>query len=421
MSTETKPSNHLTAAEVRAILTEGLADAVQDGERVLVIIPDSTRTAPLPLFFRLFHELLQARTTALDFLVALGTHPVMSETALNRLLGLTSEERATTYAHTHIFNHRWDLPGTFATLGVIPGSEIAAITEGWLAQDVRVRINRRIYDYDRLVICGPVFPHEVVGFSGGTKYFFPGIAGPEVIDATHWLGALLTSKDIIGTHPTPVRALIDKAAALVPTPWLTCNLVVNHDGLAGLYVGAYADAWPQAVALSKQLHIRYVDRPYPRVLSIMPEMYDDIWTAAKGMYKLEPVVADGGEVVIYAPHIDEISYTHGPILDEIGYHVRDYFVTQWERFKRYPWGVLAHATHLRGAGTYDPATGGERPRIKVILATRISPERCARLNLGYRDPDTLDIRTWERAPGTLVVPHAGEMLYRLAHDRGAGL
>jgi nickel-dependent lactate racemase len=365
--------------------------------------------------FRLFHELLGERTAALDFLVALGTHPVMSEEALNRLVGITAEERGTTYAGTRILNHRWDRKETFVTLGVIPASELAAVSGGRLAQDVKVTINRLALQYDRIVICGPVFPHEVVGFSGGTKYFFPGIAGAEVINVTHWLGALLTCQAVIGTHPTPVRAIIDRAADLVPTPWLTCNLVMARGGLAGLTVGPYAEAWPQAVALSRRLHVRYVERPYRRVLSVMPEMYDDIWTAAKGMYKLEPVVEDGGEVVIYAPHIDEVSYTHGAILDEVGYHVRDYFVAQWERFEGYPWGVLAHSTHLRGAGTYDRSTGVERPRIQVTLATRIPAERCARLSLGYLDPASVDIAAWENreGEGILVVPHAGELLHRL--------
>ena len=145
----------------------------------------------------------------------------------------------------------------------------------------------------------------------------------------------------------------------------------------------------------------------------MPTMYDDIWTAAKGMYKLEPVIADGGEVIVYAPHIDEISYTHGAILDEIGYHVRDYFLKQWDRFKEYPGGVLAHSTHLRGIGTFDD--GIERPRIRVTLATRIPRERCERLNLGYLDPDTIDLDDWRgrENEGLLLVPKAGEMLYRL--------
>jgi nickel-dependent lactate racemase len=154
-------------------------------------------------------------------------------------------------------------------------------------------------------------------------------------------------------------------------------------------------------------------------LSIVPEMYEDLWTAAKGMYKMEPAIADGGEVVIYAPHLTEISYTHGPIIDQVGYHVRDYFVKQWDRFKEYPWGVLAHSTHLKGLGTYDADTGVERPRIQVTLATGIPRERCEKVNLGYLDPATIDRSEWDgrEAEGVLVVPRAGEMLYRIKRAR----
>jgi nickel-dependent lactate racemase len=145
-------------------------------------------------------------------------------------------------------------------------------------------------------------------------------------------------------------------------------------------------------------------------------MYDDLWTAAKGMYKLEPAIADGGEVIIYAPHITEVSYTHGKVIDQIGYHVRDYFVKQWDRFKDYPWCVLAHSTHLRGMGAYDAKTGIEHPRIKVTLATGIPRERCERINLGYLDPATIDVSEWEgrEDEGILVVHKAGEMLYKIS-------
>jgi len=148
-------------------------------------------------------------------------------------------------------------------------------------------------------------------------------------------------------------------------------------------------------------------------------MYDDLWTAAKGMYKMEPAVADGGEVIIYAPHIDEISYTHGRIIDEIGYHVRDYFLKQWDRFKHYPWGVLAHSTHLRGIGTYE--NGIEQPRIAVTLATRIPPERCKRVNLGYMNPDAIRMDEWQgrEEEGIVVIPKAGELLYRVRPSRAS--
>ncbi len=405
----------LNSDEVRALVAQAFAQVDLEGRRVLVIIPDSTRTMPLPLMFRAFHENLWGRVAALDYLVALGTHPIMSDEALNRLVGITAEERATTYAGVHLFNHHWDQPDSLMQLGVIPEAEVAELSQGMLVQDLPVTVNKLVADYDQLIILGPVFPHEVVGFSGGHKYFFPGIGGPEVTNFTHWLGALITSYEVIGTPHTPVRAVIDRAAALIDRPTLCFALVVTYQGLAGMYVGSPQEAWQAAAGLSSQLHVLYVDKPYRRVLSVMPTMYDDLWTAAKGMYKMEPAIADGGEVIIYAPHITEISYTHGKVLDEIGYHVRDYFAKQWDRFKGYPWGVLAHSTHLKGMGEYDAETGIERPRIQVTLATSIPRERCERVNLGYLDPASIDLSEWQgrEAEGILMVPKAGELLYRV--------
>jgi nickel-dependent lactate racemase len=404
----------LTEAEVRDLTAEALAQADLTGKRVLAIIPDGTRTAPLDLFFRTFGELLGGQVAALDYLVALGTHPPMDDAALSRLVGV--EVRDGRVGPARILNHRWDLPETFATLGTITEGETRNTSRGLLAQPVPVTINRLILDYDQLIVCGPVFPHEVVGFSGGNKYFVPGIAGRGIINVTHWLGALLTSQAIIGVADTPVRRMIDRAAAFIPTPRLCFALVMHGESLHGLYVGSMEAAWRAATELSARLDIVTVERPFRRVLSCMPEMYDDLWTAAKGMYKVEPIVADGGEVIIYAPHITEVSFTHGGTIDEIGYHVRDYFLKQWDRFQGYPWGVLAHSTHLRGVGTYED--GVELPRIRVTLATGIARERCECIGLGYIDPATVDPDEWadREGEGILVVRRAGEMLYRLSRN-----
>jgi nickel-dependent lactate racemase len=405
----------LTESEIRRILRQALDRVDFRARRLLIIIPDGTRSGPVDLFFRLFHELLGDQVAALDYLIALGTHRPMSEQAIYDRLGVDPLDMGENgrYGGINVFNHAWEKPDTFCTLGEIPAEEIRRLTNGRFAEPIAVTINKMIFDYDLVLVCGPVFPHEVVGFSGGNKYFFPGISGQEVIDFTHWLGALLTSFAIIGEKDTPVRAVIDQAAGLIEAPKLACCFVVKDGGCAGVYVGQVEEAWSQAAELSRQVHIRYVDRPFRQVLSLMPEMYDDLWTAAKGMYKLEPIIADGGEVVIYAPHIAEVSYTHGHLIDEIGYHVRDYFVRQWERFSHMPWGVLAHSTHLRGIGSYED--GVERPRINVTLATQIPAERCRRLNLGYRDPASIDVKTWREREdeGILVVPNAGELLFRL--------
>jgi nickel-dependent lactate racemase len=189
----------LSESEVRELTASALSSAGLDGKRVLAIIPDSTRTAPIPMMFRLFHEFLDNRVKALDFLIALGTHQPMSDEAINRHVGITAGERATRYAKTGVFNHRWDTPDQLIELGEISESEIAEITGGLLRQSVNVRLNKMIFDYDQIIICGPTFPHEVVGFSGGNKYFFPGVSGAEVINFSHWLGAVITSYEVIGT------------------------------------------------------------------------------------------------------------------------------------------------------------------------------------------------------------------------------
>jgi nickel-dependent lactate racemase len=312
-----------------------------------------------------------------------------------------------------IFNHRWDDPATFLQLGTIPAREISDLTGGRLTQDVPVALNRLVTEYDHVLVCGPVFPHEVVGFSGGTKYLYPGIAAPEIIHFTHWLGALITSSEVIGTMDTPVRAVINRAAALLQTPLSLLSLVVTHDGVAGVFCGDVHETWRQAASLSARRHIVWVDKPFDRVLAVMPPMYDDLWVAAKGTYKSEPAVADGGEVVIYAPHVKEVSHVHGRMIEEIGYHCRDYFLAQWDRFGSYPGGILAHSTHVKGLGTFDAATATETPRIRVTLATGIARDRCDRINLGYLDPARLDPASWPSDDGTLVVPRAGEMLYRV--------
>ena len=404
----------LSDADVCRIVAEGFASAAIDGKRLLVLIPDATRTMPMALMFEALAGTLGPRAAALDYLVALGTHQPMSDEQLSRLVGRpVADGRA---GRSRVFNHRWDLDGTFVTLGTIPAAEIASLSGGLLSVDVPVSLNKLLLEYNHLVICGPVFPHEVVGFSGGTKYLVPGVAGPDIINFTHWLGAVITSSAVIGAGYTPVRAVIDRAAAMVDRPMSCISLVSMQDGVAGLYVGSPRESWDAAAALSARTHVVWVDRPFTRVLSMMPAMYDDLWTAAKGMYKLEPAMADGGEIVIYAPHITEVSYTHGRIIDEIGYHCRDYFLAQWDRFGHYPGGVLAHSTHVKGLGTYNAATGVERPRIQVTLATGIPEERCRRVNLGYLDPASVRVDDWKgrEADGVIVVPRAGEMLYRLA-------
>ena len=408
------PGASLSEEEVTAFIHESLAEADVDGRSVCLVVPDGTRSCPLPLLLGAIHGALAGRATRITVLIALGTHAAMGEGQLAAHLGYPEGELATAYPGMTVLNHEWWDPETLVSVGTITGERISELSEGRLDQPVDVRLNRHVVEHDVALVVGPVFPHEVVGFSGGNKYFFPGVAGQEVIDLSHWLGALITSADIIGTRGiTPVRALINEAASLVPAERLALCLVVRSGStvLHSISFGTPESAWAAAAEVSAETHVRYLDAPVRRVLSIMPEKYEDIWTAAKGFYKLEPVVADGGEVILYAPHVTQIAAMH-PEINEIGYHCRDYFVKQWDRFKHLHWGVLAHSTHLRGAGTYDE-TSGEQLRLTVTLATGIPEDVVRAANLNFLDPREVDVAAFEADPETLVVPQAGEVLFRL--------
>lgn len=385
-------------------------------QRVLVLIPDHTRSLPLPFLFRSLVDTLD-EVKQLDFMVALGTHPPLSDASIYTLVGITAEERNTTFRYVGLLNHEWNTPSALTSLGAMQDDEIKQIAgQNWhssLPKNVEIRINKAVLEYDHILILGPTFPHEVAGFSGGAKYLFPGISGPDMINATHWLGALAEVVGTIGIKETPVRAMIHAAASRLKTPVTLIGLVVEGHGLSGLFIGDYLSAWSEAADLSAQRHIHWVDTPFQRVLSCAPAMYDELWTGAKAMYKLEPAVAIGGEVVIYAPHLDTVSHVHGKYIYEVGYHILPYFLKDWERFKDIPLGVLAHSTHLRGSGVME--NGIEKPNVKVTLASKISAEDCARLNVGYLDPRGIDLMEWKDrdAEGVLYVPKAGEILYRL--------
>jgi len=384
-------------------------------QKVLVLIPDHTRSLPLPFLFRAMVAALD-NTRQLDFMVALGTHPPLSQANLEKLVGITADERKTTFARVGLLNHDWSNPEALVSIGKIEQSQIKLIAgDLWhtsLPDQVDIRINKAVFLYDHILILGPTFPHEVVGFSGGAKYFFPGISGPDMINATHWLGALAGVVSTIGVKNTPVREMINVAAGNLSTPVTLIALVVEGHDVSGLFIGDHLSAWSAAADLSASRHIRWCEKPFQKVLSCAPKMYDELWTAAKAMYKMEPAVAMGGEVVIYAPHLDVVSHVHGKYIHEIGYHILPYFLQDWECYKHIPLGVLAHSTHVRGSGHMQG--GQEKPNVSVTLASKISPEDCARLNLGYLDPTSVKIEEWcdREDEGVLYVPRAGEILFK---------
>ena len=408
------PETVLTGKDIQNIVAEGTPEALYRNKRVLVLTPDATRTCPLPVLVPAVNTVISKSCRQLDYMVALGTHPVMIEREILDLYGIDDDDRKNKFRKSTFYCHRWDIPDMFHRLGELYEDYITAISGGLLQETVQIDINRRIFNYDLLIILGPVFPHEVVGYSGGAKYLFPGISGGEFLHFFHWLGAVTTCSGIIGIKDTPVRNVIHRAVEKVDVPIHCLSLVVkDNNRICGLYVGDVIGSWSKAADLSTSIHIVTRIKPFKLVIGRALEMYKDIWVAGKVMYKLEQVVADGGTLIIYAPHIHNISKTWGHYIEKIGYHVAEYFLAQMDRFKDIPRGVMAHSTHVKGTGSYE--NGIEKPRIDVVLATAISQETCRKINLGYIDPATMRLEDFmnREEKSILFVDHAGEILYKL--------
>jgi nickel-dependent lactate racemase len=400
----------MDAASIREIVRSSVEEwPVRAPARVLGIIPDKTRTfSP-----QVIHELLAAcqdRGLHLDFLIATGTHAPMTDAESAYFLKSAGHEDL--FRNAIIANHTTD-PSDLVSLGTLEASEVRELSGGLLTDEIPVRMNRMALEYDMLVVIGPVFPHEVIGMSGGWKYFFPGISGAELIDHSHWLGALHGIGNIIGRSETPVRRLVERAGMLVLArrPVSCFSLVLGPRGLHGLFHGDPVESHRAAARLSRDVNVVWTDRRYKRVVAQCPAKYDELWTGGKLAYKTQEVVKLGGQIVLHAPHLDLIAPQH-PDVEKIGYHCLDYFTGQWERFKNTERSSLAHSTHVSGPGVYQD--GVETLHARRVLASKVSPAHCASINLDYLPPESIDFTT-HRPFGddedTLWVPQAGEQLY----------
>jgi nickel-dependent lactate racemase len=404
----------LTVATLTEIVHQAL-DVIQPGERVLAIIPDKTRDDNTHLLFPIASDSLTKRGVgAFDALVAQGTHPPMSESQKRLKIGDTD-------FHGHLFDHRWDSPDDLITIGELSAESVRQLTGGLIEHAVPVSINKLLAPgiYDTVLVFGATVPHEVAGFAGGAKYFFPGIAGPELTHTTHWLGALAGIENIIGQVETPIRRLIEAASDLIAARIISLNTVVSRQGneliTHALFAGDIREAFRRAAEVSRQVHIRYTGRKYKRVVALLDPHYDELWVGGKASYKLGAIIEEGGELIIYAPHLTRLSETHGALIEKYGYApletVRDMLGVSPEL--RENLCIAAHLAHVAYAGRVDER-GRVVPRYNITMATGLDEETCRRVNLGYLDHRTFDYEALRDEPETLIVEDAGRDLYLAA-------
>ena len=388
-------------------------DVIEPGERVLAIIPDKTRDDNTHQLFPLAAEFLAQRgVTSFDALVAQGTHPPMSESQKLAKIGCADFRGC-------LFDHRWNEPDELITLGELSAESVRELTGGLIDHAVPVTINKLLAPgiYDTVLVFGATVPHEVAGFAGGAKYFFPGVAGPELTHTTHWLGALTGIENVIGQVETPTRRLIEAAADLIPARVISLNTVVSRNNgelvTYALFAGDIREAFRRAAEVSRQVHIRYTERKYKRVIALLDLHYDELWVGGKASYKLGAIVEEGGELIIYAPHLTKLSETHGALIEKYGYapleSVRDMLGVSQEL--RENLCIAAHLAHVAYAGRLD-SEGKLVPRYRITMASGLDEETCRRVNLGYLDYGSLDLERMRSDPDTLIVADAGRDLYQ---------
>jgi nickel-dependent lactate racemase len=414
---EGSPDSDLTEQDLHTIVEQAL-EPILSGERVLAIVPDKTRDDNTDQLFPFTVDVLGAHDVAqFDVLVAQGTHPPMSESQKLAKLGLEKK-----LFSGHLFDHRWDLPDELVTIGKLREDTVRRLTNGLITHAVPVSLNKLLAPgvYDTILIFGATVPHEVAGFAGGAKYFFPGVAGPELTHTTHWLGALAGIENIIGETETPTRHLIEAAADFIQARIISLNTVVSRDEdgrliTHALFAGDVREAFRQAVAVSRQVHIRYTGRKYKRVVALLDRHYDELWVGGKASYKLGAIIEDGGELIIYAPHLTKISETHGELIEKYGYapleSVRDMLGVSEEL--RENLCIAAHLAHVAYAGRVDEH-GHVVPRYRITMASGLDEQTCRQVNLGYLDYRSFDCESVRDDPDTLIVKDAGRDLYKVA-------
>ena len=411
-----KDSN-LSSAELREILELALL-RVAPGARVLAIIPDKTRDDNTDLLFPFAAEILEARGVArFDALVAQGTHAPMTYEEKQTKIGAKNGTLPGDVGE--VFDHRWNVPDELVTIGQLSAPQVSQLTGGLITNAVTINLNRRLGPgvYDIILIFSATVPHEVAGFAGGAKYLFPGVAGPDLTHATHWLGALASIENVIGRVETPTRHMIEAAADFVSAQIITLNSVVTRDEdnrlrTHALFVGDFRQAFRRAAEVSRQVHIKYTGRKYKRVVALLDEHYDELWVGGKASYKLGGVIEEGGELIIFAPHLRSISETHGELIEKYGYapldRVREMVALSTELQSNL--AVAAHLAHVSYAGHRDD-TGRVIPRYRITMASALDEETCQRVRLGYMDYREFRRENYQNDADTLVVEKAGRDLY----------
>ncbi len=295
----------ITRREIEEALSSWLDGFQRKFDKVLLLPPDYTRSlSQAGLITQILYERLSPGAQV-DIMPALGTHvPVSDEERLKMFGPAIPKER--------FIAHDWR--DDIERIGEIPESYVKEISQGQIDFAIGVEVNKRLFDksYDLIISIGQVVPHEVVGMANYTKNILVGCGGKEIIDKSHFLGAVYGLENLMGKDYSPVRKVFDYAEANflcdIPLQYILTVTTTDEDEtkIRGFWAGRRRELFEEAVRLSQELNFMLLDKPLERVVVYLdPEHYKSTWLGNKAIYRTRMAIADDGELIIIAPGVKQ--------------------------------------------------------------------------------------------------------------------
>ncbi len=354
----------LSEEQIREAVRQTLEQAGRPLKRVLIVPPDFTRFHSNAGFIvNCCYHLLEEKGCHADILPALGTHAAMSREQFSAMYGDIPFER--------MLVHDWRRD--VMSLGEVPGTWMEEITEGLWKKPVQAEINRRVMDpsYDLVLSVGQVVPHEIVGMASHAKNLFVGVGGSDMINQSHMVGAVYGMERIMGKDKTPVRRIFDYAWEhfLRERPVIFMLTVTTApEGRIrthGLFAGDTRKVLEEAVALSQEKNIRFLDREISKcVVYLDPAEFHSTWLGNKAVYRTRMAIADGGELLILAPGVSQFGEDEmcDKLIRKYGYCGRKKILELFEKERELQenMGTAAHLIHGSSDGRFRITYGVSR-------------------------------------------------------------
>ena len=296
-----KSEPYISEEELRSALAASLEG--KEIKKVLLLPPDYTRMySGAGRITRIYYNMLKD-SCQVDIMPALGTHEPMTREECRAFF---SDD--VPFESIIVHNWRKDV----VKIGEVPGEYVTEVSDGLVKDKIDVEVNRFIVQggYDLIISIGQVVPHEVVGMANYSKNIFVGCGGSSMINSSHMLGAFYGMERIMGRDFSPVRKVFDYAHEnfLKDVPLMFVLTVTTNSGdetyIHGLFIGDKRDSFEQAVALSREINLTYVDEPFKKaVVYLDGREFKSTWLGNKAVYRTRMAMAEGGELIILAPEV----------------------------------------------------------------------------------------------------------------------